>query len=110
MRVTGRSQGEYEGPESTAPSSAISGGSVAAERLYRTPGTLAPVFPILGLAYALGPYACSISFLFIIVPVPSLACTLYHSIFRSPREEVSEVLSFREPKQLWLYCPKYGLL
>ena len=45
--VTG---GEYEGPESTAPSSAISGGSVAAERSYRTSGTLAPVFPVLGLA------------------------------------------------------------
>ena len=54
---------EYKGPESTAPSSAISVGSMAAERLYRTPGTLAPVFPVLGLAYVLGPYARSISFL-----------------------------------------------
>ena len=72
--VTG---GEYEGPESTAHSSAISGGSVAAERSYRTPGTLAPVFLVLGLVYVLGPYTCSISFLFIIVPVPSLACPLY---------------------------------
>ena len=42
--------GEYEGPESTAPSSAISGGSVAAERLYRTLWTLAPVVPVSGLA------------------------------------------------------------
>ena len=50
MPVTGRSRGEYEGPESTALSSAISGGSVAAEQSYRTPGTLAPVFPVLGLA------------------------------------------------------------
>ena len=41
--------GEYEGPESTVPSSAISGGSVAMERSYRTSGTLAPVFPFLGL-------------------------------------------------------------
>ena len=41
--------GEYEGPESTVPLSAISGGSVAAERSYRTSGTLAPVFPFLGL-------------------------------------------------------------
>ena len=40
--------GEYEGPESTAPSSAISGGSVAAERSYCTLGTVAPVFPFLG--------------------------------------------------------------
>ena len=36
--------GEYEGPECTAPSSAISGPSVAAEQSYRTSGTLAPVF------------------------------------------------------------------
>ena len=41
--------GEYEGPESTVPSSSISGGSVAAERSYRTSGTLAHVFPFLGL-------------------------------------------------------------
>ena len=40
--------GEYEGPDSTVPSFAISGGSVAAERSYRTSGTLAPVFPFLG--------------------------------------------------------------
>ena len=41
--------GEYEGPESTVPSSAISGGSLAAERSYCTSGTLAPVFfPFLG--------------------------------------------------------------
>ena len=45
MHVTGRSRGEQEGPESTAPLSAISGGSMAAERLYRTPGTLAPIIP-----------------------------------------------------------------
>ena len=44
MRVTGRSRGEYKGPESTAPSSAISGGSVAAEQSHRTSGTLAPLF------------------------------------------------------------------
>ena len=51
MCVTGQSQGgEYEGPESTAPSSAIFGGSLAAQWLYRTSGTLAPVFPVLGLA------------------------------------------------------------
>ena len=41
--------GEYEGLESTAPSSTISGGSVAAERSYRTLWTLAPVFPVPGL-------------------------------------------------------------
>ena len=38
--------GEYEGPESAVPSSAISGGSVAVERSYRT---LAPVVPVSGL-------------------------------------------------------------
>ena len=79
VRLTGYSRAEYEGPESTAPSSAISGGSVAAERSFRTPGTLAPVFPV--LAYALGPYACSIFFLFIVIPVPSLACPLYRPKF-----------------------------
>ena len=42
--------GGVRGSRSTAPSSAISGGSVAAERSYRTSGTLAPVFPVLGLA------------------------------------------------------------
>ena len=42
--------GEYEGPESTVPSSAISGGSVAAERSYRTLWNLAPVVPISGFA------------------------------------------------------------
>ena len=41
--------GEYEGPESTATSSAISGGSVAVERSYRTSGTLVPVVPVSGL-------------------------------------------------------------
>ena len=40
--------GEYEGPESTAPSSPFSGGSMAGERSYCTLGTLAPVFPFLG--------------------------------------------------------------
>ena len=47
--------GKYEGPESTVPSSAISGGSVAAERLYHTSGTLAPVFPYLGSPSTGGP-------------------------------------------------------
>ena len=41
--------GEYEGPESTAPSSVISGGSVAAERSYPTLWTLTPVVPVSGL-------------------------------------------------------------
>ena len=35
--------GEYEGLESTAPSAAFSGGSVAAKRSYHTLGTLEPV-------------------------------------------------------------------
>ena len=42
--------GGVRGSRSTAPSTAISGGSVAAERSYRTSETLAPVFPVLGLA------------------------------------------------------------
>ena len=36
------------GPKSTVPSSAIPGGSVAAEWSYRTSGTLTPVFPVPG--------------------------------------------------------------
>ena len=43
--------GEYEGLEKTAPSSAISSGSVAAERSYRISLTLAPVFPVSGLGF-----------------------------------------------------------
>ena len=38
--------GEHEGPESTVPSSAFSGGSVAGEQSYRTQQTLAPVIPV----------------------------------------------------------------
>ena len=64
------------GPKSTVPSSAILVGSVAAERSYRGLGTLAPEFPILGGggggSTRQGPYACSMSFLFIIVPIPFL--------------------------------------
>ena len=55
MRVTERLRGEYEGPESTVPLSAISGGSVAAERSYRSSGTLAPVFLFLGSPSTGGP-------------------------------------------------------
>ena len=36
------------GPKSTSPSSAIPGGSVAAERSYRVSGALTPVFPVPG--------------------------------------------------------------
>ena len=36
------------GPKSTVPSSAIPGGSVAAERSYFTSGALTPVFPVPG--------------------------------------------------------------
>ena len=43
--------GEYEGPESTA----ISGVSMAAERSYRTSGTLVPVFLFLGSPSTGGP-------------------------------------------------------
>ena len=43
-------------------------------------------------------------------PYEHAPCIVPCSIFRSPREEVSKVLLFREPKRLWLYCPKHGLL
>ena len=56
------------GPKSTVPSSAILVGSMAAERSYHALGTLTPGFPVPGG----GPYAGSLSFLFIIVPIPFL--------------------------------------
>ena len=64
-------------PKSTVPSSAILVGSMAAERSYRALGTLTPEFPVLGGggeggSTRLGPYAGSMSFLFIIVPIPFL--------------------------------------
>ena len=77
--------GEYEGSESTVPSSAISGGSVAAERSYRTWQTLAPVVPVLvRLTLTLGPNTCFISFHSIIVPIPSFLCPLYCPKFHLP--------------------------
>ena len=48
-------KGEYKGPESTVPSSAISDGSMAAKQSYRTSGILALVFPFLGSPSAGGP-------------------------------------------------------
>ena len=61
------------GPKSTVPSSAILVGSVAAERSYCALGTLTPGFPVPGGGFARpGPYAGSMSFLFIIVPIPFL--------------------------------------
>ena len=70
MCVTERSRGEYEGLESTVPSSAISGGSVAAEWLYRTLWTCPICCSYFWARLALGPNTCSISFLSIIVPIP----------------------------------------
>ena len=101
--------GEYKGLESTVPSSAISGGSVAAEWSYPIQRTLAPVVPI-WVRLTLGPNTCFTSFYSIIVPIPSFLCPLYCPKFHlsSPKREVCEVLSFREPKRLWLYCPKHG--
>ena len=62
-------------PKSTVPLSAILVGSMAAERLYRALGTLTPGFPVPGGGGGSarpGPYAGSMSFLFIIVQIPSL--------------------------------------
>ena len=47
MRVTGRSCEGNAKAQKHRTASAISGGSMAAERLYRTSGTLIPVFPVL---------------------------------------------------------------
>ena len=68
------------GPKSTLPPSAILVGSVAAEQSYRVLGTLTPGFPVPGGGSARpGPYAGSMSFLFIIVPIPSLVGPLSRS-------------------------------
>ena len=90
------------GPKSTVLSSAIPGGSVAAERAYRTSGTLTSVFPVLGGgggggSARPGPYAGSMSFLFIIVPIPSLVGPLYrpksHVSFPKRRSQRGVVVS-----------------
>ena len=74
--MTGRSREGSARAQSTVPSSAILSGSVAAERLYRALGTLTPGFPVpgggRGGSARPGPYASSMSFLFIIIPIPSL--------------------------------------
>ena len=72
--------GEYEGPEGTVSLSPISGGSVAAERSYRTLRTLAPVVPV-WVRLTLGPNTCFISFHSIIVLIPSFLCPLYRPKF-----------------------------
>ena len=71
------------GPKSTVPSSAILVGSVAAERSYRALGTPTPGFPVPGGGSARpGPYAGSMSFLFIIVPQEkkSARCCRFESL------------------------------
>ena len=61
------------GPKSTVPSSAILIGSMAAKQSYRALGTLTPEFPVLGGGFTRpGPYAGSMSFLFIIIQIPFL--------------------------------------
>ena len=89
------------GPKSTAQSSAILGGSVAAERSYRALGTLTPGFPVpgggRGGSARPGPYAGSMSFLFIIVPIPSLEGPLSrpksHVSFPTRRSQQGVVVS-----------------
>ena len=73
VRLVGHVRG-VRGPKSTVPSSAILGGSLAAERSYRALRTLTPGFPVPegGGSARPGPYAGSMSFLFIIIPIPSL--------------------------------------
>ena len=108
------------GPKSTVPSSAILVGSVAAERSYRALGTLVPKFSILGgggggecSLLDLGPMLVPMFFLFIIVPIPFLVGPFVLSripCFVPKRRSQRGVVVFEEPKRLWLYCPKPGLL
>ena len=88
--------GEHEGPESTVPSSAISGGSVAAERSYRTRRTLAPVIPV-WVRLTLGPNVCFIFPSFYNRPdshVHMPLCIIPSSIFRPPREKSARCCRF----------------
>ena len=98
MRVNGRSCEGNAKAQKHRTASAISGGSMAAERLYCTSGTLTPVFPVLGGGSARpGPFAGSMSFLFIIVPIPSLVRRLYgpksHVSFPKRRSQRGVVVS-----------------
>ena len=88
--------GEHKGRESTVPSSAISGGSVAAERSYRTRRTLAPVVPV-WVHITLGPNVCFIFPSFYNRPdslVHMPLCIVPSSIFRPPREKSARCCRF----------------
>ena len=75
---------------------------MAAEWSYRVLGTLTPGFPVPGGggegSARPGPYVGSMSFLFIIIPIPFLVGPLSRpkSHVSFPKRMVSEV--FREPK------------
>ena len=73
---------------------------MAAERSYRASGALTPVFPVPeggGGSARPGPYAASMSFSFIIVPIPSLVGPLYrpksHVSFPKRRSQRGVVIS-----------------
>ena len=71
---------------------------MAAERSYRALGTLTPGFPVPGGGSARpGPYAGSMSFLFIIIPIPSLvgplSCPKSHVLFPKRRSQRGVVVS-----------------
>ena len=83
-----------QGPKSTVPSSAISGGSLAAERSYRSSGTLTPAFPVLGGVCKTG----ALCWLYVLSFYNRPDSLISTPLVSSPRKEVSEVLSFREPK------------
>ena len=97
VRPAGHVRG-VQGPKSTVPSSAIPGGSVATEWSYRASRALTPVFPVPGGGSARpGLYAGSMSFLFIIVPIPSLVGPLHrpksHVSFPKRRSQRGVVVS-----------------
>ena len=100
------------GPKSTVPSSAILVGSLAAERLYRALGTLAPEFPILGGGGGStrpGPYAGFMSFLFIIVPIPFLVGPFVSSripCFRPKEKKSARCCRFESLSDSGFIAPK----
>ena len=92
------------GPKSTVPSSAILVGSVATEWSYRALGTLTPGLSVpwgavggggVGASARPGPYAGSMSFLFIIVPflVGPLSLPKSHVSFPKRRSQRGVVVS-----------------
>ena len=98
-------RGECEGPK--APYRQLLFSLVAWQQ---KGANIAPEFPILGGGvYETGALCWFYVLSFYNRPNALLSrpfCLVPNPMFSSPREEVSEVLSFQEPKRLWLLLPQ----